>query len=141
MAISDVYAAQYLLEGTLAVPQRIAWREQVPDGASLITELGGVEIVLEHVYARTASHLMLRFRDREDEYCLREPTPIGWFGRRYSSEDDRSLAELLRKLMRAAMLQCQARKARALENPELVRDRIYRRLLFEQPAEAELVSK
>ena len=132
MAISDTYAVRYLLEGTQSGNPHILWREQVDDGSGYETQVGDVEIQLQHYHCRTGSHLMLRFRNQMDEFYLREPSSVGWLGRRkYSSEDERSLAEMLQRLMSMVAQQINSRRERAIEHPEQVRERLYRRMLFE----------
>jgi len=107
------------------------WREQDPAG--YVTRLGDVQIELQNVWFRSGSLLSLRFCCADDEFDIREPLAQGWFGRKYSTEDQRNLALLMRGLARAAARQCSHRRMRALEHPEQVRERVYRQLLFEQP--------
>ncbi len=135
MAISDTYAVQYLLEGTQSGNPHILWQEQVDGGGGYVTQVGDVEIQLQHYQSRTGRHLTLRFQSHMDEFYLHEPSSVGWLGRRkYSSEDERSLAEMLQRLMLMAEQQINSRRETAIQNPEQVRERLYRRLLFEQPA-------
>jgi hypothetical protein len=129
VAISDNYAVQYLLEGTQSEDPRIVWQEQESSGYIALVE--GVEILLERVHSRTESHLALRFTDRTDQIYVHEPHGMGWFGRQYASEDERTLAEMLQRLMDAVLQQCKGRRERAICHPGQVKERLYRRLLFE----------
>ena len=134
VAISDAYAVQYLLEGTQSGNAHILWREHVDDVGGYVTQVGNVEIQLSHFHSRTGEHVTLRFRSQMDEFYLHEPSSVGWLGRRKYSEDERSLAEMLQRLMRMAEQQINSRRELTIQNSERVRERLYRQLLFEQPA-------
>ena len=131
MPISDLYAVQCILDGTQSEDPRILWKEQISDGNGYITQIGDVEFHLQQCHSRSGSRLVLNIMDSQDEFCLHEPIAIGWFGRKYGSENERCLAELLQKLMRAVSVQCNNRRERAIYHPEQVKERLYRRLLFE----------
>jgi hypothetical protein len=133
LPISDSYVVQYLVQGTCRARPPIIWREQ--DHSGYVARVGNLEIALENAYVRSGSFLVLRFRYADHEFEIREPAAQGWFGRHYVTEDQRNLATLLRGLMQAAAWQCHHRHMRALENPEQVREEVYRHLLFEQPAD------
>ena len=132
MPISDTYVVQYLVQGTCRAQPPIVWREQ--DHSGYVARVGNVQVELENACSRSGSFLVLRFRYADHELEIREPSAQGWFGRHYATEDQRNLATLLRGLMRAAARQCHHRRMRAIENPEQVREEVYRHLLFEQPA-------
>lgn len=136
MPISDAYIVQYLLAGTSEVPAQIYWCEKDADQAGYVAQLEGVGVILEPVYSRTGSRLVLRFRHHGEEFSIREPAGRGWLGRKFSSEDERHLIGLFRGLIQAVASQCTIRRQRAEENQEEIRERISHRLLFGEPREA-----
>jgi len=130
MAVSNTYVVRHLLQETLRPDGGIVWHERPMEQAGYTTCAGDLRIELERVYCRAGSRLLLRFRCDNDDFSLLEPEGHGWFGRRYHSEDDATLAELMRTLMRAAGRQCHQRRVKSLENPNDVRERVYQNLLF-----------
>ena len=136
MPISDAYIVQYLLDGTSEVPAQIHWCEKDAEQAGYVAQLEGVDVILEPVYSRTGSRLVLRFRDDGEEFSISEPAGRGWLGRKFSSEDERHLIRLFRGLIQAVASQCTIRRQRAEENQEEIRERISHRLLFGEPREA-----
>jgi len=135
--ISEMYAVQFLLQGTVSLPARIQWKERASTGAGYTTEVGDVRLTIESVQARPVALLALRFDYAEDECAIYEPASTGWFTQKYASEEDRSLAEALRNLMQAVVKQCSQRSMHNMSHPEETRERIFRHMLFERPAEAE----
>jgi hypothetical protein len=130
--ISDTYVVHYLLQGTSRAPQQIIWQEREADEPGYVVHLEDTEIVLHIVPSRSGSYLVLRFRHANDEFSLREPAARGWVNKKYSTPDERDLAESLRALMRAVAAQCSERRMRTMENPDTVRNRVYRHLLFNE---------
>src|SRR5207244_1962174 len=96
--ISDAYIIQYLVDGTREVPETICWRERSAEQAGYAALVEGVEVILEPVYSRAGSHLMLKFRDHDDEFSICEPPGGGWLGRKFSTEDERHIVKLFREL-------------------------------------------
>ena len=47
MPISDAYIIQYLLDGTSEVPAQIHWREKDTEQIGYVTQLEGVDVILE----------------------------------------------------------------------------------------------
>jgi hypothetical protein len=134
--ITNAYTIQFLVEGTLAVPPSIVWRELANEAAGFAAHVCGVEITLTQIHTRPALRTRLSFRCGVEEFSLYAPVPVGWFGRKYASPDDADLAERLRVLLDAVARQCSERQAQAYAHPEEVRERIYKKLLFGQLAEA-----
>ena len=134
--ISDTYIVQYLLDGTSEVPAEIHWREKDPEQAGYVAQLEGVDIILEPVYSRSGSRLILRFRQEDEEFTVPEPAGGGWLGRKFSTDDERHLVRLFRGLMTAVASQCAFRHQQAEQNQEEIRERISHRLLFGAPREA-----
>ena len=135
MPISDAYIIQYLLDGTSEVPAQIRWREKDREQIGYVTQLEGVDVILEPVYSRAGSRLVLRFRHAGEEFTISEPAGRGWLGRKFSSEDDRHLGRLFRGLVQAVDSQCTIRHQRADQNQEDIRERISHRVLFGEPEE------
>ena len=135
MPISDTYIVQYLLEGTSEVPSQIHWRENHAEQSGHVARVEEVDVILEPVYSRAGAHLALRFRHAGDEFIISEPAAGGWLGRKLSTQDQRDLSTLFRKLSTAVASQCATRRQRAEQNQETTRERIGRRLLFGEPSE------
>ena len=135
MPISDTYIVQYLLDGTSEVPAQIHWREKDPEQAGYVAQMEGVDVILEPVYSRTGSHLVLRLCHDGEEFAISEPAGGGWLGRKFSSDDDRHLGRLFRGLIQAVGSQCAIRRQRGDENQEEIRERISHRVLFGEPEE------
>jgi hypothetical protein len=134
--ISDAYIIQYLLDGTLAVPAEIHWREKDAEQFGYVTQLEGVDVILEPVYSRAGSRLILRFCHDGEEFGISEPAGRGWLGCKFSTEDERHLVRLFRGLTEAVVSQCATRRQWAEQNQEEIRERISHRVLFGEPREA-----
>ncbi len=130
--ISDTYTLQFLLEGTLASPPRIIWQDASREVPGLVAQMGGVAVELREIFERSGSRIRVRFRSGDDLFSLHEPQNQGWLRKRYASEDDEQLAELLNNLWRAAAEQTGRGRVTVTNGPEEVRARLYRQLLFEQ---------
>ena len=128
--ISDSYIIQYLLDGTAAVPVEIHWREKDAEHFGYVAQLEGVDVILEPIYSRAGSRLVLRFCHDGEEFAISEPAGGGWLGRKFSTEDERDLVRLFRRLMGAVVSQCTKRRQRAEQNQEEIRERISHRVLF-----------
>jgi hypothetical protein len=131
--ISDTYIVQYLLDGTSEVPAHIHWYEKESEQAGYVAQMEGVDVILEPVYARAGSRLVLRFRHDDEEFAISEPAGGGWLGRKFSTEDERHLVGLFRGLIQAVVSQCSIRRQRAEQNQEETRERISHQLLFGRP--------
>jgi hypothetical protein len=133
--ISDAYIVQYLLDGTSQVPAEIHWREKGAEQSGYVSLVEDVKVILEPVYSRAGSRLVLRFRHNGDEFVIGEPAKGGWLGRKFSTEEERDLARLFRELVQAVAAQCAFRREWAEQNQEQIRERIGRQLLFGQRAQ------
>jgi len=134
--ISDAYIIQYLLDGTVAVPAEIHWRDKDPEHIGHVAQLEGVDVILEPIYSRAGSRLALRFCHDDEEFVISEPAGRGWLGRKFSTEDERCLVTLFRGLINAVVSQCASRRQKAEQNQEQIRERISHRVLFGEPQEA-----
>ncbi len=136
MPISDAYIVQYLVDGTSQVPAEIQWREKSAEQVGYVALVEDVKVILEPVYSRVGSRLILRFRHDGEEFVIDEPAKGGWLGRKFATEEERGLSRLFRELAHAVASQCAVRRERAEQNHEEIRERIGRQLLFGPPAEA-----
>jgi hypothetical protein len=118
--ITDAYTVQFLLEGTLANPPRVVWRESAP---GLTAQTGGVSVDLSETCERAGARISVQFRKGEDVFALHEPLNQGWLSKRYATPDDEHLASLLGRLWQAASIQ-----ARRAEAPDEIRARLYRQM-------------
>jgi hypothetical protein len=133
--ISDAYIIQYLLDGTSEVPAQIHWCEKDSDQFGYVAQLESVDVILEPIYSRAGSRLVLRFSHDGEEFSVSEPAGGGWLGRKFSTEDERHLVRLFRELINAVVSQCTIRHQWAEQNQEEIRERISHRLLFGEPQE------
>lgn len=133
MPISDAYIIQYLLDGTVAVPAEIHWRETDAKHVGYVAQLEGVDVILEPIYSRAGSRQVLRFCHDNEDFCISEPAGGGWLGRKFATEDERHLVNLFRGLIQAVVSQCTIRRQRAEQNQDEIRERISHRVLFGQP--------
>jgi hypothetical protein len=101
-----------------------------------VTVVEDVDVILEPLYSRAGSRLVLRFRHDGEEFSIGDPTGGGWLGRKFSTADERALVRLFRGLIAAVTSQCAARRQRSEENQEKIREQISHRLLFGEPREA-----
>lgn len=128
MAVSDLYVAQFLVEATQAADGALEW--QVDDAGSYYTHLNGVRLSLFHSRTMGWSGLCLSFtRDAEVAY-IEEPRPVALFSRKFRSDEDLCLSDALKDLARAVSSQCHARKIRAWNLRDSIRESLYRRILF-----------
>jgi hypothetical protein len=139
--ISDAYIVQFLVDGTSDVSSEIHWHEKDAEQAGYVTRIGDVDIILEPVYSRAGSQMVLRFRHDGEEFCINAPNFSGWLGRNFSTEDERVLTGLFRELVADVASQCASRRHRAAQNPEEIRERVGRRLLFGAIASGSNVEK
>jgi hypothetical protein len=126
--ITDAYTVQFLLEGTLANPPRVVWREAVGT-SGFEARSGGVAVGLSETHERSGTRISMRLRRGDDVFSLHEPANQGWLRKGYTSPDDEELAGLLGRLWRAASEQNAAEQGCA--NMDEARTRLYRQLLFE----------
>ncbi len=132
MPVSDTYLVQYLLQETVRTQHGIAWRERVME-AGFVADVGSLEVALESAASRGGARLSLQFRGAADNFQIYEPLSDGWFCRRYATPQEHALADLLRDLMRTVEMQCRERRLNTLLNPEPVRERVFRQLVFGGP--------
>jgi hypothetical protein len=131
--ISDVYIVESLLQSTEALPEPLRWTEVGPSGGATdahVCQVGGVRITLNFVPGTAGCRLWLTLSDENDNVHVREPEPVGLFGRKYKNDDERRLAKAVQHLRSAVLRQCRLRKVQAAEQAESVRERIFRQLLF-----------
>jgi hypothetical protein len=134
--ITDAYTIQFLLESTLALPPSIDWREVANESLSFAATVGVVAITITEIHTRAGVRTELNLRSDGEEFSLYAPIPVGWFGKRFASPGDKDLADRLKELLSAAAQQCADRREQARAHPDDLRERMYRKLLFGQFAEA-----
>ena len=130
--VSDLYVVRYLLQATGNSQAPLLW--QAIDAGSYTSELNGVRLSLFRARTLGWSGLCLAFSSGGDTMCVEEPRPFGLFGRRYRSDDERSLADALSGLARAVATQCFEREVRSRDLREVIREGIYHRVLFGGPS-------
>jgi len=82
VSISDAYIVQYLLDGTSELPAQVHWCEKDSERFGYVARVESVDLILEPMYSRAGSHLILRFRHNTEEFSIIEPAGGGWLGRR-----------------------------------------------------------
>ncbi len=128
MAVSDLYVAQFLLDATQTAHAPLEW--QVEEGGSFFAHLNGVRLSLFHSRTMGWSGLCLSFSRGDEVAYIEEPRPVALFGRKFRNEDDQRLSVALKDLSRSVSAQCHARKLRAWDLRDSIRESLYRRILF-----------
>ena len=128
MALTDVFVAQYLLQETEAVVNPISWREL--DSGGFETEMNGVQIRLEESHTRTGALLFLTMISGHYRIAITEPQNTAVFGRKYKDDDQRRLAELLRKLESTVQEQCARRRQFEAAHAGRIREAILQKVVF-----------
>lgn len=134
MAISDIYLVQYLLQGTEAVPKRIVWRERPAE--EYVADVNGVHLRLGRAYSSTGTRVSLLLTFKLDRVSIEEPRRGRLLQPRHERENDQELATLMKHLEAAVVRQCSLRGSAADEEKREIRETIFRRVLFEEPAVA-----
>ena len=130
MALTDIFVTQFLLQETEATVDGVCWREL--DSGGYQAQLNGVTVLIEQSHTRAGAFLCLTIVSGAEKIYITEPRSTSIIGRKYASEDERTLAELLRTLMKGAAAQCEQRRRRSAEQAEEIRQDILQRLVFGQ---------
>ena len=75
----------------------------------------------------------MSFRSGDDIAYIEEPKQSSFFGRNYRNEEDMRLAEAMQALADAVAAQCGARRVRAWDLRDSIRESLYRQVLFGKP--------
>lgn len=131
MAVTELYVAQHLLSATLEKGRPMRWT--CNESGAYRTAANGVDLELFHTHTVGWSGLCLSFQSGDDIAYIEEPKPSSFFGRNYRTEEDMRLAEAMQALADAVAAQCSARRVRAWDLRESIRESLYRRVLFGKP--------
>ena len=131
MAVTDLYVAQYLLSATVEQQRGLQWVSN--ESGAYRTAANGVEMELFHTHSVGWSGLCLSFQSGDDITYVEEPKPSSFFGRNYRNEEDQRLAEAMQALADAVAAQCGARRVRAWDLRDSIRESLYRQVLFGKP--------
>jgi hypothetical protein len=136
MALTNVFVTRYLLQETEAALHPIRWSETESGGWT--TEVNGLRLDLSENQSRAGTLVSIQVRQGPEKIFITEPQSTSVFGRKYRSDDDATLAELLRNLVKAAAAQCAARRQRGALEADVVRQSLLQQLVFgvEAPAGA-----
>lgn len=136
MALTNIFVIRYLLQETEAAVHPIGWSEVESGGWT--AEINGLRVQLSEMQSRSGTLVSIQIRHGPERIHITEPQNLGVFGRKYRTDDDATLAELLRKLVKAAADQCAARRLRTVAQMEQVRQSVLHQLVFgvETPAGA-----
>ena len=129
MAISDGYVVQYLLQTTLTQSLAARW-EQTEGGYR--TSVRGVLVELDIVPSRAGDRLFLTFTHEGRRTSIAEPLDMGLLNSKYENDDQRTLANLMRELVRCVARQSVDRLSGPAEPDSSSREAILRRLLFDE---------
>ena len=132
MALTDIFVTQYLLQGSEATVDTICWRELESGGFE--TGINGVTVQITECHDRSGSYVCLGILTGPEKVYIAEPRSTSIIGRKYKSDDDRTLAELVRKLYKLAEAQCTERRRRSVSRTEEIKQEIFHRLVFGQEA-------
>jgi len=128
MTVSDNYLVKYLVQETRAVPARIEWREREFD--TYVADIRGVRIEAGTSQSTSGARYYLTLSLRMDRISIEEPPNIAFFGRKFKSEDQQQLAELMKELASVIRCQCRSHMSASRDKKQIVRETICRRLLF-----------
>ncbi|MGJ5815401.1 hypothetical protein [Paludibaculum fermentans] len=128
MAVSDLYVAQFLLDATQTPQAPLEWL--VEEGGSFSAHINGVRLSLFHSRTMGWSGLCLSFSRGDEVAYIEEPRPVALFGRKFRNDDDQRLAAALKDLYQSVSSQCHARRLRAWDLRDSIRESLYRRILF-----------
>ncbi|HEY3442037.1 MAG TPA: hypothetical protein VGK29_14860 [Paludibaculum sp.] len=131
MAVTDLYVAQYLLSATLEKEETLRWISN--DSGAYRSTAHGVDLEMFHTHTMGWSGLCLSFRNGDDMAYIEEPKPSSFFGRNYRNEEDQRLAEAMQALADAVASQCGARRMKAWDLRDSIRESLYRQVLFGKP--------
>ncbi len=128
MPLTEELVLEYLVQQTEDGTESLPWQEMKCGGFR--TQLNDVVVELCEIPSRAGTHWCLTLTRELDKVYVQEPQAVSVFGRRYKSESDRVTAERMRELARMAGDQCEARRQRAWEQREQIRQNVFRRLMF-----------
>ena len=132
MALTDIFVTQYLLQGSEAAVDTICWRELDSGGYEAV--VNGVTVQLDQCHDRAGTYVCLTILAGPEKVFIAEPRSTSIIGRKYSSDDHRTLADLVRRLHNVAEAQCAERRRRAASRTEEIKQEIFHRLVFGQEA-------
>ena len=132
MALTDIFVTQYLLQGSEATVDTICWRELESGGYE--TGINGVTVQIDQCHDRAGAYVCLTIVSGPEKVFIAEPRSTSIIGRKYRSEDERTLAELVRRLHNIAETQCAERRRRSAGRVEVIKQEIFHRLVFGQEA-------
>ena len=132
MALTDIFVTQYLLQGSEATVDTICWRELESGGFE--TGIHGVTVQIAECHDRAGSYVCLSILAGPEKVYIAEPRSTSIIGRKYKSDDDRMLADLVRRLHKVVDAQCAERRRRSASRVEEIKQDIFHRLVFGQEA-------
>ena len=132
MALTDIFVTQYLLQGSQASVDTICWRELESGGYE--TAINHVTVQIDQCHDRAGAYVCLTVVSGPEKVFIAEPRSTSIIGRKYKNEDDRTLAELVRKLHKVVEAQCAERRRRSADRVEEIKQEIFHRLVFGQEA-------
>jgi hypothetical protein len=131
MPISDLYVVQYVLQATASDRDPILWQGKGSEG--YFANFRGVRIGLDTLYGTSGSRLTITLSHGWDKVSVEEPHNRGLFRESFENEDQRRLARLMNDLARCVQRQHSTRARASQENAGLMRQALYRKLLFGGP--------
>ena len=131
MAISDVYVVQFVLQATVSERDPILW--QPKDSEGYFADWRDVRIELDTLSGTSGSRLIIALSHGWQKVYIEEPHNRGLFAERFENEDQRRLAKLMNDLANCIRRQYFDRVRALQENAEIMRQNLYRRLLFGGP--------
>ena len=127
MAVSDLNLVRHLIRATGDEQERLHWRRHGPGGFR--AQLNGVRLSLFHAQFREGSRLGLALSKGNERACIVEPRNDAPFGSKYSTEEDRLLAESLQLLMECVAVRCIRPEKPSWEPRDSIRDALFNRIL------------
>lgn len=124
MPVSEMYVVELLLQQTRS--GAVCWRR--PQDGPITTRMNGVDVALQLVPASSGSRVELELSDGERVSSVFEPFSIGFFSRRYDTDEQERLADALRALWNEALKQCCHREEQRDRDYE--KQALFAKLLF-----------
>ena len=127
MPISEEYLVSYLLQETQS--RLILWHRSAEDNFDgFLARLNGVRLRLARIDSTTESRLWLHLESDEGSALIPEPRGFGLWGRKYRSDSERAIAELMIRLEVAVTVQNHGQAGSSDTSEQ--RQAVFRRLIF-----------
>ncbi|MDP3696837.1 MAG: hypothetical protein Q8R55_02280 [Candidatus Taylorbacteria bacterium] len=130
----NLHVMKWLFENTKEPNCNIPWQRKESGGYSVLLNKGEslVRIDIARVQSRPVAVIVVKFSSPgKGEVCVQEPLQkVFSLRRRYDSEDDEELAQIMNNLLATIANQLARKTLRDMDTEEERRQEIYHRLLY-----------